>query len=164
MSNWRPVSWLMAAWLALPLVALFWAMGQSGRYEEAGRTVGELAWPWGIALVVLVVIWRRTRHVKSCPRCGLGLERSATYCTRCGYYPGMPVYPVLPGMPGTQYPQQYPPATPYPAQPYLHYQQLPGALATSPAAPYPAPSWPPAAPIGPSTDPAAAPGSERPPA
>jgi hypothetical protein len=162
MREWRGPTWALVVWSGFFAVVSAWGFGKviTGSTDpyDAGHALGQLFWIWFIGFVVIGFAWRQTRpSLKSCPRCGLTLPKSAQWCTRCGYYPGMPAGPIAgPGMPnhpgyppqppiyaGYQPGRQAPQQTAQPSPPIATTvgQTLPGG-STSPTTPDSEPSGP----------------------
>ena len=108
--RWRWQTWAVLAWgiggfFLIGVLASTSAAGRANNYYQAGRELTGVTWIWIIGTVVLAVVWARTRSRLRCPRCGYGLDKTATACPQCGYYPGMaPAVPTYPPAP------MYPPA------------------------------------------------------
>jgi ribosomal protein L37E len=94
MSKWRWPTWAMigsTAALVLAIIVLTMAQDESLARNDsytAGRNVGRaispFLWGWVLGMIVLGVVWRRTRVRAVCPRCGEMAKAKWPTCPRCG--------------------------------------------------------------------------------
>jgi ribosomal protein L40E len=125
MDKWRWPTWALVAWAAVAVAVSAVVVGAASDPNRAGYAVGQLSWVWVIGFAILAIVWRQTRPLKGCPRCGLNLPVSASSCPRCGYYPGLPAGPAA--APGGPFPG-------YSPQPPAYPGYLPGSPTPEPAA------------------------------
>jgi hypothetical protein len=85
-SKWRWPTWAILGWIAVAIVVVV-ALASSMEAYDAGYRTGQLSWVFILGMVVLVVVWQKTKAKTTalCPRCANVVQLASPVCTRCGY-------------------------------------------------------------------------------